>query len=56
MNDYLGQQPKSNPFAVTIPFPETELQKSFREGVAEMKRQGGTSHPTFGSLLQQVPD
>jgi phospholipase C len=55
MDAYLSLQPPSNPFMVNIPVPETELQKAFREGTAEMKRQGGDSHPTFGSLLQQVP-
>jgi phospholipase C len=55
MDAYLSKQPKSNPFVVTIPPPETELQKAFREGTAEMKRQGGDNHQTFGSLLQQLP-
>jgi phospholipase C len=56
MNDYLSRQPQSNPFVVTVPTPDTDLQKAFREGITEMKRQGGESHPTFGSLLQQVPN
>jgi len=56
MNDYLAKQPKANPFDVTVPPPQTELQQAFREGTAEMKRQDGESHPTFGPLLQQVPN
>jgi phospholipase C len=52
---YLSKQPKANPFQVTIPIPDTDLQKAFREGIAEMKRQGGDNHPTLGPLLQQVP-
>jgi phospholipase C len=55
MDSYLSLQPKSNPYAVTIPVPQTELQKAFRAGIAEMKRQGGDNHPFFGPLLQQVP-
>jgi phospholipase C len=56
MNDYLAKQPKANPFDVTVPSPQTELQQAFREGTAEMKRQNGEAHPTFGKLLQQVPN
>lgn len=56
MNDYLAKQPKTNPFDVTVPPPETDLQKAFREGTAEMKRQGGETHPTLGPLLRQVPN
>jgi phospholipase C len=55
MNDYLSRQPPSNPFAVTIPDPQTELQKAFRAGVTEMKQQGGDNHETLGPLLRQVP-
>ena len=55
MDAYLSRKPQSNPFEVTIPSGGTELQQAFHEGVAEMKRQGGTSHPVFGPLLQQVP-
>jgi phospholipase C len=55
MNDYLSRQPQSNPFKVTVPAAETDLQKAFREGVEEMKRQGGESHPIFGNLVKQVP-
>jgi hypothetical protein len=55
LDEYLSRKPKSNPLEVTIPSDGTELQQAFREGLAEMKRQGGTSHPTFGNLLQQVP-
>jgi len=55
MNTYLSLQPQINPFTVTVPPPETDLQKAFREGTAEMKRQGGDNHPTLGPLLQQVP-
>jgi len=55
MNTYLSLQPPSNPFTVTVPPPETDLQKAFRAGTTEMKRQGGDNHPTFGSLLQLVP-
>jgi phospholipase C len=52
---YLAKQPKVNPFDVTIPPGDTTLQQAFREGIAEMKRQGGDNHPTFGTLLKQVP-
>jgi hypothetical protein len=55
VNDYLSRQPPSNPFVVTVPAAETDLQRAFREGTTEMKRQGGDNHPTLGSLLQQVP-
>jgi phospholipase C len=55
MDSYLSLQPKSNPYVVTVPDPQTDLQKAFRAGITEMKRQGGDNHPTFGSLLQQVP-
>jgi phospholipase C len=55
MNSFLSRQPPSNPFVVTVPPPETDLQKAFREGTAEMKRQGGDTHAIFGSLLQHVP-
>jgi phospholipase C len=56
MTDYIALQPKSNPYEVTIPEPQTELQQAFRDGTAEMKRQGGETHPTLGPLLQQVPN
>ena len=55
-SDYLSRQPKSNPYTVRIPPPDNDLQKAFRVGITEMKRQGGSNHPVFGSLLQQVPD
>ena len=55
MDAYLAKKPKSNPLEVTIPAPQTELRQAFREGAAEMKRQGGETHPTLGPLLQQVP-
>ena len=55
MDEYLNRQPQANPFEVTIPSTGTDLQEAFREGIAEMKRQGGNSHPTLGPLLQQVP-
>jgi phospholipase C len=56
INDYLAKQPKANPFDVTVPAPQAELQQAFREGTAEMKRQNGEAHPTFGPLLRQVPN
>jgi hypothetical protein len=49
------QEPKTNPFEVTVPSAGTELQQAFMEGVAEMKRQGGDNYPTFGAFLQKVP-
>jgi phospholipase C len=55
MDDYLAKRPPSNPYVVTVPVPETELQQAFRDGTSEMKRQGGETHPTFGPLLEQVP-
>jgi phospholipase C len=53
--DYLSRRPPVNPYAVTVPPPKTELQQAFREGISEMKRQGGDTHPTLGPILQQVP-
>lgn len=54
MDGYLSQRAPANPFA-TVPPPQTDLQQAFRDGIAEMKRQGGDNHPAFGELLQQVP-
>jgi hypothetical protein len=56
MNDYLAKQPPANPYEVTVPAPQTELQQAFRDGLTEMKRQNGETHPTFGPLLKQVPN
>lgn len=54
LDEYLSRRPPSNPF-ITIPSAGTDLQQAFRVGTAEMRRQGGDSHPTLGKLLQQVP-
>lgn len=54
VDSYLSQKPQSNPYEVTIPSEGTDLQKAFHAGAAEMKRQGGDTHPVFGPLLQKL--
>ena len=56
MDAYIHALPPPNPLLVQIPPTDTELRKSFRDALDEMKRQGaGPDHPKFGTLLSQVP-
>jgi phospholipase C len=56
MDTYIHQLPPPDPMLANIPDPDTDLRKSFREAIDEMKRRGaGPDHLKFGTLLSQVP-
>ena len=56
MDAYIHAVPAPNPLLAEVPPVDTELRKSFRDAIDEMKRQGaGADHPKFGTLLSQVP-
>ncbi|HEY0455850.1 MAG TPA: alkaline phosphatase family protein [Verrucomicrobiae bacterium] len=56
MDTYINKVAPPNQTQAQIPSPDTELRKSFRVAIDEMKRQGaGPDHPNFGTLLSQVP-
>ena len=53
LDAYLAQRPAAAP--LTVPAPNTALQKAFSDAVANMRQQGaGPNHPKFGSLLKQM--
>ncbi len=55
MDAYIHAVPPPNPQLAEIPTPDTDLKVSFRDALEEMKQQGGSNHPIFGTLLSQVP-
>jgi phospholipase C len=53
MDAYLAKRPAAAP--LTVPEPNTMLQKAFSEAVANMRQQGaGPDHKKFGPLLQKM--